>query len=167
MSDGVQQQQRETESSIRFRISSKRPASSATASGPDAMAVEPAVPAGNSVPTEGEREKRARVVAELLTNDEPQQQVDIEDLPPTMVQDGINKELASLREMGVFDEIGDEQARTLLESGARVLTTRWVHRQRGEGVKSRLVCRDYNWGMGRKIAIFMQPLQHFHLFGLC
>jgi hypothetical protein len=64
------------------------------------------------------------------------------DFPPDELAKGMMLEMASMRRFDVFTEA---PASSLPPDAVRTaITTRWVHRWKGDVVRSRLVCRGFN-----------------------
>ena len=64
------------------------------------------------------------------------------DFPPEELAKSMTHEMSSLRQFHVFVEVPTSSLP--LDVLRTAITTRWVHRWKGDTVRSRLVCRGFN-----------------------
>jgi hypothetical protein len=76
----------------------------------------------------------------------------LEDFPEQLLKYAMAKELASMRSKEVLEEVslGDLSS----DDRASVLTSRWVHRRRGEELRSRLVVRGFDQFVDDKDSVY-------------
>ena len=66
---------------------------------------------------------------------------DPEDYPEDKLRDAMQREMASMKDFGVYEEVPLHDMHN--HDNGSIIQTRWVHRWKGELVKSRLVAKGY------------------------